>query len=568
MVQWAPLAKHLRDDGRDRIELRHAEIEEILGAPLPASAVDHRQVFWSNSRTGGRSRHWLDVGYRTALRGMPRDAVAFVRDAGAGASRSAATRTIHRDVEANADVLLVGCVKTKAPDARPARDLYLSPLFEKRRDHAEASGVPWLVLSAEYGAVDPDEVIEPYDRYLEDQSAAYKHDWGQSVVEQLEALHGPLEGKVFELHASRAYGDPIEPLLRARGATLTRPLNGLLFGQHLQWYSDDLPPVAAPRRMSQPDSRRTRAPVGSMPHTAAADAGGLARRITRAFVDGELDLSGQPGAPQPGWDGMPEVVAADRVRSLGADDVGLRVFLTLVSAMDRARDADALWDRGAAAFETTHWVFDPRAVVRRDFTDLLDALRTTGLSQRHSSDVAAWRIICESLDDTTISPAIGRALIEGRGNAQELIAAVQARSEAASDRFPLLRGPKIRAMWIRILAHPGDAEISDLDALPVAVDVQVRKVTENLGVTDTLGQPLESVRDRIQQTWSQDVAEHGADGPEAIAGTPAALDPALWFYGKWGCTFCERAGVARPIHNICGGCRLMDGDANPLTTPG
>ena len=22
----------------------------------------------------------------------------------------------------------------------------------------------------------------------------------------------------------------------------------------------------------------------------------------------------------------------------------------------------------------------------------------------------------------------------------------------------------------------------------------------------------------------------------------AALDPALWFYGKWGCTFCERAG--------------------------
>jgi hypothetical protein len=48
-------------------------------------------------------------------------------------------------------------------------------------------------------------------------------------------------------------------------------------------------------------------------------------------------------------------------------------------------------------------------------------------------------------------------------------------------------------------------------------------------------------------------AAHGADGPAPIAGTAGALDPALWFYGKWGCTFCERAGRAMPIHEACGG---------------
>jgi hypothetical protein len=136
-----------------------------------------------------------------------------------------------------------------------------------------------VVLSAEYGAVDPDEVIEPYDRFLEDQSAAYKHEWALDVIDQLESLHGPLEGKVFELHASRAYGHPIEPLLRARGATLTRPLDRLGFGEHLQWYADDVEHTVGPT------------PV-------ASDADGLARRITQAFVRGELDLSERRGAPR------------------------------------------------------------------------------------------------------------------------------------------------------------------------------------------------------------------------------------------------------------------------------
>jgi hypothetical protein len=159
-------------------------------------------------------------------------------------------------------------------------------------------------------------------------------------------------------------------------------------------------------------------------------------------------------------------------------------------------------------------------------------------------------------------------LIDGRGDARELIEAVQARSPAGSDRFPLLRGPKIRAMWVRILAHPGGAQIDNLDVLPVAVDVQVRKVTENLGVTDTIDRPLESVRELIQRTWARDVAQHGAEGPAAIADTAAGLDPALWFYGKWGCSFCERAGVALPIHDICSGCRLMGDDAYGRTLPG
>lgn len=95
-----------------------------------------------------------------------------------------------------------------------------------------------------------------------------------------------------------------------------------------------------------------------------------------------------------------------------------------------------------------------------------------------------------------------------------------------------------------------------MSEVPVAVDVQVRKVTEYLAVTDTGGLSLDDVRAAIQETWARDVDAHGADGPAGIENTPGALDPALWFYAKWGCTFCQQARKKRPISEACDDCRF------------
>jgi hypothetical protein len=113
-------------------------------------------------------------------------------------------------------------------------------------------------------------------------------------------------------------------------------------------------------------------------------------------------------------------------------------------------------------------------------------------------------------------------------------------------------------MWIRMLAYPGKAELSSLAQLPVAVDVQVRKVTEYLGVADTKGQPVERVRTLIQRAWEADVRRFGAVGPEPLVNTPSAVDPALWFFGRWGCTRCEQIGRKSPICEICQECGFDD----------
>ena len=78
--------------------------------------------------------------------------------------------------------------------------------------------------------------------------------------------------------------------------------------------------------------------------------------------------------------------------------------------------------------------------------------------------------------------------------------------------FPLLRGPKIAPMWLRILVIPGGATLSNIAAVEVAVDVQVRKVTEYLGLTATKGLPIEKAKRTIQNAWREQVRRFGAVG--------------------------------------------------------
>jgi hypothetical protein len=98
-----------------------------------------------------------------------------------------------------------------------------------------------------------------------------------------------------------------------------------------------------------------------------------------------------------GWDGLPETVQGKKLVASGATPSEVRLWLTFVCAMDRARDADTLWSRGVKAWHHVQWVFDPSEVVRRPLHRLAGALRLQGLSQRHSLDAFAWRVIAEGL---------------------------------------------------------------------------------------------------------------------------------------------------------------------------
>lgn len=261
------------------------------------------------------------------------------------------------------------------------------------------------------------------------------------------------------------------------------------------------------------------------------DAARLAELIAGDFYDGRLDLSARGMAPGAAWPQMPEVECVRQLRASGTPDRLIRLFLTFVSAM-------------------------PSDKVRA-------LLSAHDVSRRHGPDTRAWRIIAGSL--ASGRGAVYRVVDSGAGDAKELLEELRSVDDNRQSRFPMLRGPKVGPMWVRIMANPGGAKISRMDTIPVAVDVQVRRTTENLGVTDTMGLRPKEAKPLIQSVWRTAVADAGIGGPPGIADSSAALDPALWFFGKYGCSHCERMSRRVPIGRACDHCQFQ---VSPRTSAG
>ena len=284
-----------------------------------------------------------------------------------------------------------------------------------------------------------------------------------------------------------------------------------------------------------------------------SDAARIVKMVASDFYDGRLDLSGRKISSDP-WLQMPEVTYVPQMLTRGASGRTVRLFLTFISAVDRMRDANRLWSAGANLFMSRPDIFDPAEVIKIPFSTLKSLLSESKVSKYHEQDSKAWHIISTSLafEDSPVR----RVIDSGLGDAEELLKALKARDGMGRSRFPLLRGPKIGPMWVRIMAWPGGAEIKHMEKVPVAVDIQVRRATENLGIAETKGLKLREAKPLIQRACRDAVAKADIGGPLEIAGTSAALDPALWFYGKYGCSYCEKSGKQKPIGRACFHCLL------------
>ena len=143
MADWSLLRQMLAEVD-DRLTVRWDDLDQLVGG-LPRSAYEHA-AYWKGDRSGWPGFTTTDVQVGAS--------VTFVRrDARSAVARRASATPAQRpdDTPGSPDGVLVGCVKSKLDHPAPARDLYTSALFRKARAHAEATGGPWFVLSAEHG---------------------------------------------------------------------------------------------------------------------------------------------------------------------------------------------------------------------------------------------------------------------------------------------------------------------------------------------------------------------------------------------------------------------------------
>ena len=147
------------------------------------------------------------------------------------------------------DIGLIACSRTKADRPVPARELYLSPLFGAARAYAERRYGPgqWLILSARYGLVEPDQVLAPYDLSLRQLTARQREAWGDRIAVELTDRFPA--GTVLSFHAGALYRDAIAPVVAHQ---VRFPLASLGIGQQLAWYRQH---ARAPEQLN-PSARR------------------------------------------------------------------------------------------------------------------------------------------------------------------------------------------------------------------------------------------------------------------------------------------------------------------------
>jgi hypothetical protein len=118
----------------------------------------------------------------------------------------------------SASVILIGGGKAQLSEPAAVRDLYVSPLFAHRRAGAEASGVPWFVVSGRWGLLDPDDLLAPYSFSFKEQSVNYRRAWGRFVAEQLCVVSSVGRGDVVEIWAAAGYAAALTAPIQYLGA--------------------------------------------------------------------------------------------------------------------------------------------------------------------------------------------------------------------------------------------------------------------------------------------------------------------------------------------------------------
>lgn len=111
-------------------------------------------------------------------------------------------------------LVIVACGATKDDSRRPAKDLYTSGYFQKKRAYAELVADEWMICSAKHGLVAPDTPLEPYDTGIEDLDSDGRDEWahgvGCTLSEWITHSRGNDDVERIEVLAGRRYIDPLQ----------------------------------------------------------------------------------------------------------------------------------------------------------------------------------------------------------------------------------------------------------------------------------------------------------------------------------------------------------------------
>jgi len=133
-------------------------------------------------------------------------------------------------------IALISCVSKKENNKQKAKEMYVSPLFKSAYAYAKKQGVDRIfILSAKYGLLSEDEVIEPYDETLNEKTVNEVKQWAEKVIKDL-SKKADLKNDRFLILAGERY----RKFIISHLTNCRIPLEGLPIGKQLKFYKETL----------------------------------------------------------------------------------------------------------------------------------------------------------------------------------------------------------------------------------------------------------------------------------------------------------------------------------------
>lgn len=131
-------------------------------------------------------------------------------------------------------IVFLSCVKSKRNHACSAQDMYTSSLFRKTFSYAKSLHPKKIfILSAKYGLLKLDDLIEPYEKTLNNMKSLEKRVWAGDVLSKLRQ-EVDLQREHFVFLAGINYRTDLIPHIKHYDI----PMEGLSFGRQLQWLTE------------------------------------------------------------------------------------------------------------------------------------------------------------------------------------------------------------------------------------------------------------------------------------------------------------------------------------------
>jgi len=112
-----------------------------------------------------------------------------------------------------------------------------STLFRKSYAHAKKTYDVVGILSAKYGFLLPNDVIEPYELTLNKMRRRERLEWAERVFKQMQERLSLTHIKKIFFHVGVKYREYLLPMLKNMGTECIIPLEGLSLGEQLAWYN-------------------------------------------------------------------------------------------------------------------------------------------------------------------------------------------------------------------------------------------------------------------------------------------------------------------------------------------